>query len=87
MTPGHPDAIRAGCLCPIIDNGSGRGQRVDEGSLFMISAGCPVHAGEELDDDLRERAAIEVEHLPDAEAKSGFNGIIRQRATQVQTIL
>lgn len=50
--PGSDEAIKAGCLCPIIDNGHGRGY-MGQPDVFVITVGCPVHhplpdeAGEE----------------------------------------
>jgi hypothetical protein len=41
-TPGHPDAVAAGCLCPIIDNG--RGERPGPWG-FVVNGDCPMHRG------------------------------------------
>jgi hypothetical protein len=43
--PGSPDAIAAGCKCPRIDNGHGRGIYGD-GNRFgwWINGDCPIHA-------------------------------------------
>ena len=43
VNPGSPEAIAAGCRCPVIDNCHGRGARCD-GSEFFINGDCPVHA-------------------------------------------
>ncbi len=46
--PGSDEAVAAGCLCPVIDNGRGRGYRGgvkdEQGrTLFVFNAACPVH--------------------------------------------
>lgn len=43
--PGSPEAIAAGCLCPVIDNHHGKGIPVgkDRSPLFWHSANCPLH--------------------------------------------
>ena len=46
--PGSRDAIAKGCTCPVMDNGHGRGymggaKDKDGNTLFVYSAGCPVH--------------------------------------------
>lgn len=43
--PGSPDAVEAGCTCPVIDNGYGQGAWVDEqgGACYWITADCPLH--------------------------------------------
>lgn len=40
--------MKQGCRCPILDNGHGRGymggaKDKDGNTLFVYSAGCPVH--------------------------------------------
>ena len=40
MTPGSPDAIAAGCTCPVLDNAHGLGR--GDGT-FWISELCPLH--------------------------------------------
>jgi hypothetical protein len=40
--PGSDEAILAGCVCPVVDNG--HGQRAD---AFVVVMGCPVHWPEE----------------------------------------
>lgn len=47
--PGSEEARRAGCTCPVIDNGHGRGSgRVDKNGdpLFWISEICPIHGSD-----------------------------------------
>lgn len=47
MRPGTTEAIRAGCLCPVMDNGYGRGWRYVPGreSSYIYSSKCPIHGG------------------------------------------
>lgn len=51
--PGSEAARKAGCQCPVIDNGHGRGYRGQPG-VFVYNAECPVHgkiaAGSPSDD-------------------------------------
>lgn len=42
MTPGSPDAVKAGCKCAIGDNGNGAGYMGQEG-VFWINGDCPLH--------------------------------------------
>jgi len=39
-TPGSDEAIALGCICPVMDNGHGRGR--GDGTFWIIE-GCPVH--------------------------------------------
>lgn len=47
--PGSPEDIDAGCTCPILDNGHGRGylggvkDRETGETLFVYNCDCPVH--------------------------------------------
>ena len=43
--PGSPEAVEAGCLCPVLDNhyGKGVGAGKRDASLFWYSDACPVH--------------------------------------------
>ena len=45
-TPGSPEAIEAGCTCPRGDNCNGAGMPSEDGPLFWVNGGCPLH-GEE----------------------------------------
>ena len=50
MNPGSDEAIAAGCRCPCLDNGHGRGYLGglldDQGrTVFVISMDCPIHGG------------------------------------------
>lgn len=38
--PGSDEALAAGCSCPIMDNGHGRGSYLGN---WIISVGCPLH--------------------------------------------
>ena len=42
MNPGSKEAIEAGCTCPVLDNGRGRGYYGQPG-VFVYTVGCPVH--------------------------------------------
>lgn len=42
-TPGHPDAVRSGCLCPQIDNHYGKGAPYPDGQRFIVRGDCPLH--------------------------------------------
>lgn len=58
MNPGSDEAIAAGCTCPVIDNGYGRGcmggVKDDQGrTVFVIFSDCPLH-GEEAEEYLEE---------------------------------
>jgi hypothetical protein len=44
--PGSPEAVKKGCLCPVMDNRRGRGcGRTGENGdpLFYMDEACPVH--------------------------------------------
>jgi len=46
--PGHPNAVKNGCTCPVIDNnyGYGCGWMDAEGNpLFWFNYECPLHGG------------------------------------------
>ena len=60
MNPGSDEAIAAGCTCPIMDNGHGRGYLggvTDEQgqTVFVIASNCPIHG-----DDAMKRAREEM---------------------------
>ena len=42
--PGSDEALAAGCQCPVMDNGHGRGSSWGPGK-FWINADCPLHGG------------------------------------------
>lgn len=39
--PGHPDAVKQGCTCPVVDNAHGRGSYKGD---WIIAFDCPLHA-------------------------------------------
>ncbi len=43
--PGSPDALAAGCTCPVMDNSHGAGMYRDEygNPVYVVVEGCPVH--------------------------------------------
>jgi hypothetical protein len=43
--PGSPEAFKAGCTCPRIDNAYGRGALGTSGpdAVFWKTEGCPIH--------------------------------------------
>lgn len=51
--PGSTEAVAAGCTCPVVENGHGKGAyggaALDEnggsplGAMFWIAEGCPLH--------------------------------------------
>ena len=59
LNPGSRPAIAAGCTCPVLDNGHGRGFRGIAG-MFVYNEWCPIHGGDgakqnrELDDESEE---------------------------------
>ena len=47
--PGSPEAVSAGCRCPVMDNGHGRGY-IGQTGIFVMSADCPLHGGKVRND-------------------------------------
>lgn len=47
--PGSDEAIAAGCTCPVLDNGHGRGAQQDENGewQFWTRGDCPLHGTKE----------------------------------------
>lgn len=46
LNPGSDEAVKLGCICPIVDNAHGKGYipaTATEPAGFIISLGCPVH--------------------------------------------
>lgn len=42
--PGSAEAVKAGCLCPVMDNNHGKGFSDGKNArLFWYTSGCPVH--------------------------------------------
>ena len=46
--PGSDEALKAGCLCPPLDNAHGRGWMGIEGQ-YVIAGDCPMHAQKEAE--------------------------------------
>lgn len=44
--PGTDEALNEGCICPVLDNGRGRGYMGQDG-VFIYTLGCPVHVDED----------------------------------------
>lgn len=42
-SPGSPEAVKKGCLCPILDNHHGQGYQGIKG-IYVYSGNCPLHA-------------------------------------------
>lgn len=40
--PGSRKAIAKGCLCPVVDNGYGRGH-MGQINIFVVTETCPLH--------------------------------------------
>lgn len=40
--PGSPEAVAAGCVCPILDNCYGRGY-MNQKNVFSINVDCIIH--------------------------------------------
>lgn len=43
--PGSDEAQEQGCLCPVLDNGYGRGYRCLPG-IFVMREDCPLHGAQ-----------------------------------------
>lgn len=44
--PGSDEAIDAGCTCPVIDNGHGRGW-MGMANVFAYNESCPLHGSKD----------------------------------------
>lgn len=44
LPPGSPEAVEAGCTCPVTDNHHGKGYQGVEG-MHCISGDCELHNG------------------------------------------
>lgn len=42
-SPGSPEAVKKGCLCPVLDNHNGKGYKGIEG-IYIYNGSCPLHA-------------------------------------------
>lgn len=40
--PGSPEAVKAGCICPVLDNCGGKGIN-GAGELYWMRSDCPIH--------------------------------------------
>lgn len=40
--PGSPEALLAGCTCPVMDNNNGNGMG-EEREIYTVDALCPIH--------------------------------------------
>lgn len=55
--PGSWEAFGRGCLCAVLDNShgaghmGGNGKSWDEGGIFVVTVGCPLHAPKTSDAD------------------------------------
>ncbi len=48
LAPGSPEAVDAGCRCPVLDNARGRGylggvKSSDGSTVYVYSGDCPLH--------------------------------------------
>ena len=45
VPPGSDEAIKLGCLCPVMDNNHGRGYSMDEDNnpIYVYNEECPIH--------------------------------------------
>ena len=41
--PGSPEAEKAGCRCPVMDNRRGQGIPTNEGVHYIMMFDCPIH--------------------------------------------
>lgn len=48
--PGSDEALDAGCSCPVLDNGHGRG-RFGKGKQYVYNLECPVHCDTEQNNE------------------------------------
>lgn len=44
--PGSPEAVAAGCSCPVMDNSHGRGW-MGNPNMFAVNKDCPLHGKKE----------------------------------------
>lgn len=47
--PGHPEAIRKGCACPVLDNSNGQGWPFPGTEKWVVNFDCPIHKLEKLE--------------------------------------
>jgi hypothetical protein len=41
--PGSPEAVEAGCSCPVLDNHHGKGRPYKDSVEFVMNFDCPIH--------------------------------------------
>lgn len=47
LNPGSDEALKQGCLCPVIDNAHGKGRYCDgERFGWWMVADCPIHGND-----------------------------------------
>ena len=49
--PGSSEALARSCRCPVIDNHYGRGIETTMGTIWWMSADCPLHGWDETDEE------------------------------------
>lgn len=55
LPPGSDEAIEAGCICPVMDNGHGRGymggmkDRETGKTMYVVFTDCPIHTPEHME--------------------------------------
>lgn len=54
--PGTEEAIKAGCICPVLDNEYGKGY-MGQSNIFVYTVGCPVHGVQVEPEDEENHAA------------------------------
>lgn len=49
FAPGSKEAVSAGCICPVVDNGRGSGAYIDKNgvAVFWYNKKCPLHGKSE----------------------------------------
>ena len=49
--PGSPEAVKAGCKCPVLDNGHGKGGVWGIEGAYWINVCCPLHGDQKVKDE------------------------------------
>jgi hypothetical protein len=52
--PGSDKALKAGCLCPVIDNAHGKGawgtwDKPESEKVFWVNGDCPLHGNKDME--------------------------------------
>lgn len=56
MNPGSPEALKAGCTCPVVDNANGKGVLGNgEAYGWWVTASCSLHGANTTGEDNPER--------------------------------